>query len=114
MLEARPLRLAYYLDDTRALESLPARAPEITLLAEYLMNQSHRGPVRDFNAPAGQQALQVIKWLYGTETPFSFQNMETLQKGRATPEETGESFLGVTRYNPPKPNRRVRIRMRRN
>ena len=33
VLEARPLRLAYYLDDTRARESLPARAPEITLLA---------------------------------------------------------------------------------
>ena len=33
VMEARPLRLAYYVDDARALESLPASAPEITLLA---------------------------------------------------------------------------------
>jgi spore germination protein len=30
---ARPLRLAYYVDNSRAFESLPALAPEITLLA---------------------------------------------------------------------------------
>ena len=33
VLEARPLRLAYYVDDSRALESLPALAQEITVLA---------------------------------------------------------------------------------
>jgi len=33
VLAARPLRLVYYVDDPRALESLPARASEITLLA---------------------------------------------------------------------------------
>lgn len=87
-------------------------ASEWSLILDLLENQSHRGPIRNVNAPLWDQAGQVARYLFGRVTPFSIHQARQIRKEGGSAEQVGEQFFGVTPYYPPKEGTRERFRYR--
>ncbi len=89
-----------------------ALAPEVTLILDLLENQSYRGPIRDENASNGKQVLQVMRYLFNREQPFSIQQYRALGAHQAARAEQAEAFFGMTPYHEPREQRRAHFRER--
>jgi len=75
-------------------------APEITLTLDLLENQSYRGPIRNVNDPAYEQAGQVMRYIFAREQPFAVQQARRIAREGGGKAKIAESFFGITPYYP--------------
>lgn len=85
-------------------------APEVAMMNEFIRNEDWRGkPLHDPKDPAGKQAADMMKWAFGSVTPFSFQQQGELGGQKPSPGARVEAFMGVTRHREPSKIEWIRV-----